>query len=409
MYVEHMVEVCRELKRVLKKAGSMYIVIGDTYASKPTGSLGRSGWPRPHSRDQSTEARRHRDLRGIPEKCLMGIPWRLALALIDDGWILRNDIIWHKPNAMPSSVKDRLTQTYEHIFHFVKSRKYYYNLDNIRETPKTVSAPFNLRVRDVKRGKGGISAFGELKASEKEVESYVYPENIFIEGLKKVYSLMMKADSSYNSKYRKEGDGQSLQFSVRQDAIARIREASRQVAKELFPQDGELQQKFISWVHDHASHPRGKNPGDVIHTKHDIAVNRIGNFSYTDPLHSKAYNLRGKNPGDYWSICTRPFKGAHFAVYPIDICLRPILSSCPPDGVILDPMCGSGTTMVAAELINRGLWGEFKIPVNNFARSVKWSLKWIGIEINPKYVEIALNRLKSFPKTLDEYFKTQSN
>ncbi|MGQ9507712.1 MAG: DNA-methyltransferase, partial [Candidatus Bathycorpusculaceae bacterium] len=120
------------------------------------------------------------------------------------------------------------------------------------------------------------------------------------------------------------------------------------------------------------AHPLGKNPGDVVLTKHDLAVNRVGAFSYTDPLHTKAYNLKGKNPGDYYSVCTKPFRGAHFAVYPEEICIKPILSSCPKDGVVLDPMCGSGTTLAVAKKLGR---------------------KYIGIDINPKYVEIAIKRL----------------
>ena len=81
---------------------------------------------------------------------------------------------------------------------------------------------------------------------------------------------------------------------------------------------------------------------------------------------------KGKNPGDYWSICTMPFKGAHFAVYPEEICVKPILSSCPPKGIVLDPMCGSGTTLAVAKKLGRG---------------------YIGIEINPKYVDITTQRL----------------
>jgi hypothetical protein len=121
--------------------------------------------------------------------------------------------------------------------------------------------------------------------------------------------------------------------------------------------------------HQHSS---GKNPGDVVPTKHDLAVNRVGNFSYNDPLHAKAYNIKGKNPGDYWDICTKPFRGAHFAVYPEEICVKPILSSCPPNGIVLDPMCGSGTTLAVAKKLDR---------------------KYIGIDLNRHYVDIAIERL----------------
>jgi len=128
MYIDHLVEVFKELKRVIKKTGNIYIVIGDTYAGSmqgygqkrksPTGFqfIGDGFYAASVMKPPQLKAK------GYKPKCLMGIPWRLAFALIDRlELILRNDIIWHKPNAQPSSVKDRLTQTYEHIFHFVKA------------------------------------------------------------------------------------------------------------------------------------------------------------------------------------------------------------------------------------------------------------------------------------------------
>ncbi|MBW2560773.1 MAG: site-specific DNA-methyltransferase, partial [Deltaproteobacteria bacterium] len=131
MYVQHLVEVGREIWRILKPGGSWWLNLGDTYASKPTGSLGASSWARP-SRDQSTEARKQRGS-GVREKCKLLIPHRVAIALIDDGWICRNDCVWYKPNAMPESVKDRLANKFEFVFHLVKQRRYYYDLDAIRE------------------------------------------------------------------------------------------------------------------------------------------------------------------------------------------------------------------------------------------------------------------------------------
>lgn len=73
----------------------------------------------------------------------------------------------------------------------------------------------------------------------------------------------------------------------------------------------------------------GKNPGDVVFTKHEIAVGRTGNVSYNDPLHKKAYHESGKNPGDFWSITTQPFPAAHFATFPEELCLKPLKSSVP--------------------------------------------------------------------------------
>jgi hypothetical protein len=117
----------------------------------------------------------------------------------------------------------------------------------------------------------------------------------------------------------------------------------------------------------------------------------------------QTYKFSG-NPGDYWSINTKPFKGAHFAVYPVDICIRPILSSCPPNGVVLDPMCGSGTTCLTAQLINLKRWDLLGYEPNETAKSIDWRLKWIGIDINRSYVELARDRLKPYlVKTMLDY------
>lgn len=445
MYVANLVQICREIKRVLKKTGSMYIVMGDTYAGSHCGKGDRTLFQNYRRTkvagnlyDKPSPQAKAIDYK---PKCLMGIPWRVAFALIEDGWILRNDIIWHKPNAMPSSVKDRLTQTYEHIFHFVKARRYYYDLDAIREPHKTAFAPFNLRVRDVKRGKGGISAFGKLKASKEEVENYVYPESGRMRKLIRrlcEIAKQIRGQSSYKGKNTdlqgwKEACSNAKAY---RDALKILEQKEKLTGEERkFLQDytqnhlghplgknpGDVTSERVRANLEHFvprgsgghyayggldskegkhKHPSGKNPGDVTLTKHDLAINRVGNFRYTDPLHVKAYNIKGRNPGDYWNICTKPFKGAHFAVYPEQICEKPIKASCPElvcskcglpkvshprwcpscncnnptneTGIVLDPMCGSGTTLAVAKKLGR---------------------KYIGIDLNPKYVDIAIKRL----------------
>lgn len=138
MYVKHLLQIFRELKRTLKPTGSFYLNMGDTYAGSRCGShdyrtdkcknfTGREQYDNKYNKPapQATAS--------IPRKSLCMIPERVALAMISDGWILRNKIIWHKPNPMPASVKDRLSNTWEYLFHFVKRQKYYYNLDAIRE------------------------------------------------------------------------------------------------------------------------------------------------------------------------------------------------------------------------------------------------------------------------------------
>jgi hypothetical protein len=102
----------------------------------------------------------------------------------------------------------------------------------------------------------------------------------------------------------------------------------------------------------------------------------------------------------------RPFITGN--TFPPELPLRPILASCPPDGIVLDPLAGSGTVAYTCELINRGMWDEFRIPVNETAKSVKWNLKWILIEINPEYCKLMEERLEPFikQKRLDEFKRT---
>lgn len=108
-FVAALVAVFREARRVLADDGTLWLNLGDSYA---TGSSSNGD---------------------VPAKNLLGIPWRVAFALQDDGWILRNDIIWHKPNAMPESVTDRLSNRHEHLFLFSKKPRYWFDLDPIRE------------------------------------------------------------------------------------------------------------------------------------------------------------------------------------------------------------------------------------------------------------------------------------
>jgi len=133
-YVAKMVEVFREIKRVLKKDGTVWLNLGDSYASSPTGSdpTGYCG----NSKKAEGVRRQSKVVGNLKPKDLVGIPWRVALALQDDGWYLRQDIIWHKPNPMPESIQDRCTKTHEYIFLLTKSAKYYYDIDSIREPSK---------------------------------------------------------------------------------------------------------------------------------------------------------------------------------------------------------------------------------------------------------------------------------
>lgn len=123
IYISNLVALFRELRNKLKPDGLLWLNLGDTYRNKS----------------------------------LLGIPWRVALSLQDDGWILRSDIIWHKPNAMPSSIKDRPTTDHEYIFLFAKSPEYYYNADAIREPHVTFTEKSKM--------KGGRNHFGKINGT----------------------------------------------------------------------------------------------------------------------------------------------------------------------------------------------------------------------------------------------------
>jgi len=128
-YIDHLVNVFRELRRVLADGGTLWLNIGDCYTS------GDRTWRAP---DKKSSARamsyRAPTPEGLKPKDLIGVPWRVALALQKDGWYLRSEIIWHKPNPLPESVKDRPTRAHEQIFLLSKSEQYYYDYEAIQES-----------------------------------------------------------------------------------------------------------------------------------------------------------------------------------------------------------------------------------------------------------------------------------
>lgn len=135
-YINCLVDVFREVKRTLKKDGTLWIVISDSYAGSGKGAANYPDNAMKYKQGTSrgmlgASATTNVKTPGIKAKDLIGIPWMLAFALREDGWYLRSDIIWHKPNVMPESVKDRCTRAYEHIFMLAKSRRYYYDADAV--------------------------------------------------------------------------------------------------------------------------------------------------------------------------------------------------------------------------------------------------------------------------------------
>lgn len=148
-YVETMRALFTEARRVLADDGTLWLNLGDSYYS---------GKGEPTQPDEKNVARRmgKRVLDGptwgLPRKNLIGIPWRVAFALQDNGWILRNEIIWHKPNAMPESITDRMSTRHEHLFLFSKQPRYWFDLDAVREphsAPERKAGARAFRARDI--------------------------------------------------------------------------------------------------------------------------------------------------------------------------------------------------------------------------------------------------------------------
>ena len=134
-YIERLVIVFREVKRILRNDGVLWLNIGDTYAN----DVKWGGHPSGKHQKELHQMVRPLRFTGLPGKNLLGIPWRLALALQADGWYLRSDIIWSKGNALPESVKDRPTKAHEYLFLLAKSERYFYDADAIREPLTTES------------------------------------------------------------------------------------------------------------------------------------------------------------------------------------------------------------------------------------------------------------------------------
>ncbi len=140
-YVAKLVEVFREVRRVLRDDGVLWLNLGDSYAGARAGPQGATGQlaDRAASRNGARERSTTTIVAGLRSKDLVGIPWRVAFALQADGWWLRSDVIWHKPNPMPESVTDRPTKAHEYVFLLTKSARYYYDADAIREQAQNPS------------------------------------------------------------------------------------------------------------------------------------------------------------------------------------------------------------------------------------------------------------------------------
>jgi len=301
-YVAVMVEVFREVRRVLRQDGTLWLNLGDTYANVGKWG-GKSGWRHTAEREGAAAFRKRRgtdcdpkrgnaapgqpmaSAGGLKKKDLVGIPWKVAFALQDDGWTLRRDIIWAKGNVMPESVKDRPSTSHEYIFLFSRGPRYFYDSDAISEP-----------------------------ASEDTHARYA-------------------RGRSDTHKYADGGPG------------------NQTIAK--------------SFDHMRSG---GVNPKASEHKDSSARVKQNASFSA-----AVRDVVERRNKRSVWFVNSRPFKGAHFATFPAKLIEPCILAGCPAGGVVLDPFLGSGTTAKVSQDLGR---------------------RCIGIELNPKYCDLAKKRFK---------------
>lgn len=164
-YVKKMVDVFREVHRVLRDDGVLWLNLGDSYSSNGTTRWPNSndGYGNGYGKSGAWKGGEHIRPKGggLAPKQLIGIPWRVAFALQADGWYLRQDIIWHKPNPMPESVTDRCTKAHEYLFMLTKSARYYYDHETIKEP--SVMKPQNRSTRRSDHPKGDIGRSAHVR------------------------------------------------------------------------------------------------------------------------------------------------------------------------------------------------------------------------------------------------------
>ena len=300
-FVQSLVEVFAEVKRVLKPEGTLWLNLGDTYsAHKDCKSVsdslrkgGRSEEANVIEKGKSS-SRNSQMLKsvGLKNKDLIGVPWAVAFALRSNGWWLRQDIIWHKPNPMPESVTDRCTKSHEYIFLLSKSAKYYFDLEAIQEEATGYD--------------GRKDTF--FKGSTKYLNGFA-PEGTSEQTLAK------KGHERWKKRGHKEKDGET----------------------------------GLSEHHRNDIFTKRKNDG----------TNHGGNGTgFQD--HSGYSNLENpyiRNKRSVWTVNTKPYADAHFATFPEDLIMDCIKAGCPKRGLVLDPFMGAGTTALVSRKLGRNYVG----------------------------------------------------
>ncbi len=359
-YLEHLWEMMDEIHRVLKKSGTCWINLGDTYAGNNKNS--GLGEIRNTGKNDSTmmSQRRNTGDTNEPNKCLLLIPHRFAIGCIDRGWIVRNDIIWAKRNGMPESVTDRFSKKHEYIFFMVKSEKYYFDLDAIRD--KVKEASLKRYEYEFSGNKGGIN---------RDMVGYTEGNKKHLLGDKPQYSVL---DAAYRNPIVEERN--LPDHDEMRDYISTARKNKGITIKEI--EDIFENQAPHHWFEKNGSYP---DKEDWVKLKEILDFDNTYDSMMTDITYKsgmKQNNPKGKNPSDvsdFWDITTKPSSNKHYASYNDELIRKPILAGCPEGGIIYDPFMGTGSTAEAALRANR---------------------VFIGSEMSEEYIKICNQRLSPF-------------
>lgn len=351
-YINKLVEVANELKRVLKDSGAFFLNIGDKYNSK--------------------------------KKQLLMIPSRLTVEMQKNGWILRNFIVWYKPDHMPSPLLDRFSNTWEPVFFFVKDTgnyltpEYYFDLDAVRVEHKTQGSdipsdlPLTVSEEDYEKIKDRLEKY-------KKEYNGKFKGNEMNRGASPGARAVLFGYTYSKQRIFKPTNGDEIEI------LTYLREWRNKKGLSIEEIDQMLGYDYTAghWF-------RLDRGGRSLPSTEDwIKLKKVLGFDdkYDEKMTKMHYVLqavmkhpKGKNPGDFWSITTDKSQDAHFAIFPEELVRRIIKAACPQGGIVLDHFGGSGTTGKVAMELGR---------------------KSIMIEINPEYVEIMKKRFNSEQKTLE--------
>ncbi|WP_431106661.1 DNA-methyltransferase [Variovorax paradoxus] len=307
-FLSTMVGVFDLCRQVLRDNGTMWVNMGDSYAT-PSGAQ-----PADAGDVGRREGQKRKPKRGhLKPKDLVGQPWRLAFALQDAGWWLRQDIVWHKPNPMPESAKDRCTKAHEYLFLLTKSERYYWDFDAMQE-PVTggAHARRSAEALGVKRPGFGHGYDSEAKPRYKTPDGWA-------------------THSGAHGGFHKDGREQGQYPSPKRN------EAGNDSA-----------------YGDGKSERMGRGAGWRERKLADVGSGTKMNASFDEAV---AGLVSTRNRRSVWTIPSEPYSGAHFATFPRKLIEPCVLAGCPAGGTVLDIFFGSGTTGEVSQALGRNYIG----------------------------------------------------